>query len=52
LERAIRYSRTDVLALNSGLGGAEAQANVLVPSPATLARPSRLDLGLAVEEDW
>ena len=41
----------DVLALNSGLGGAEAQANVLVPSPATLARPSGLDLGLAVEED-
>jgi len=43
--------RTDVLALNGALGGAEAQANVLVPSPATLARTGRLDLGLAVEED-
>lgn len=42
---------TDVLALNGGLGGAETQTNVLVPSPATLARAGRLDLGLAVEED-
>lgn len=42
---------TDVLALNGRLGGPEAQTNVLVPSPTTLARPSGLDLGLAVEED-
>lgn len=51
-EFVIRRERTDVLALNGGLGGAEAQTNVLVPSSATLARASGLDLGLAVEEDW
>ncbi len=44
--------RTDVLALNGSLGGAETQTNVLVPSPTTLARPGGLDLGLAVEEDY
>ncbi len=43
--------RTDILALNGGNGGAEAQTDVLVPSTATLARPGGLDLGLAVEED-
>ena len=44
--------RTDVLALNGSLGGAETQTNVLVPSPTALARPGGLDLGLAVEEDY
>jgi len=46
-----RFRHTDVLALNGGGGGTETQADVLVPSPATLARPGRLDLGLAVKED-
>lgn len=45
-------SRTDVLALNGSFGGLETQTNVLVPSPTALARPGRLDLGLAVEEDY
>lgn len=43
--------RTDVLALNGSDRGPETQTNVLVPSPTALARPGRLDLGLAVEED-
>ena len=43
---------TNVLALNGSLGGAEPKTNVLVPSPTTLAGPGRLDLGLAVEEDF
>ncbi len=42
---------TDVVALNGGLGGPEAQSNVLVPSPATLSRPGGLDLDLGVLED-
>jgi hypothetical protein len=46
------FVRTDVLALNGGDRGAETQTDVLVPSPATLARAGGLDLGLAVEEDW
>lgn len=46
------FARTDVLALNGGGRGAETQTDVLVPSPATLARAGGLDLGLAVEEDW
>lgn len=41
----------DVAALNGGLGGAEAETDVLVPSPATLSRPGRLDLDLGVLED-
>ena len=44
-------SRTDVAALNGSLGGAETQADVLVPSAAALARASRLRLDLLVEED-
>ena len=50
--RARASLRTDVLALNGSLGGPETQTNVLVPSPTALARPGRLDLGLAVEEDY
>jgi len=42
---------TDVVALNGGLRGLEPQTNVLVPSPAALARPGGLDLDLGVEED-
>jgi len=41
----------DVVALNGGLGGLEPQTNVLVPSPAALARPGGLDLDLGVKED-
>jgi len=41
----------DILALNGGLGGPEAQTNLLVPSPTALARPGRLELSLAVEEN-
>lgn len=43
--------RTDVAALNGGLGRTEAQANILVPSSAALARSSGLGLNLGVEED-
>ena len=44
--------RTDVRALNGGLGRPEAQADVLVPSPATLALPLALSaLRLCVLED-
>lgn len=41
---------TDVVTLNSGLGGTETQTNVLVPSPA-LASLLALGLSLRVEED-
>lgn len=41
----------DVVALNGGLGGLEAQTDILVPSAASLARASRLRLGLGVLED-
>lgn len=50
--RSRECAHTDVLALNGGGRGAETQTDVLVPSPATLARAGGLDLGLAVEEDW
>ena len=52
LLRVLEFARTDVLALNGGDRGAETQTDVLVPSPATLARAGRLDLGLAIKEDW
>jgi hypothetical protein len=41
----------NVVALNGRLGRPEAQTNVLVPSPATLARTVRLGLSLGVEVD-
>ena len=44
-------ARTDVAALNGGLGGTETQTDVLVPSAATLSRTSGLGLGLRVLED-
>lgn len=44
-------ARTDVAALNGGLGGTETQTDVLVPSAAVLARSGGLGLGLRVEED-
>lgn len=43
--------RTDVAALNGGLGGSETKTDVLVPSSATLARSGALGLGLRVLED-
>jgi hypothetical protein len=50
--RNVRVSlHTNVLALNSRGGRLEAQTNVLVPSPTTLARPRRLDLNLGVKEN-
>jgi len=48
---ACGWKHTDVVALNGGLGGLEPQTNVLVPSPAALARPGGLDLDLGVKED-
>lgn len=48
---SILAARTDVVALNGGLGRTEAQTNVLVPSSATLARSGALRLGLGVLED-
>jgi hypothetical protein len=45
------FERTDVAALNGGLGGSETQTDVLVPSSATLARSGALGLGLRVLED-
>ena len=44
-------ARTDVAALNGGLGGTEAQTDILVPSAAVLARSGGLGLGLRVKED-
>lgn len=44
-------ARTDVAALNGGLGGAETQTNVLVPSSSALAGSGALGLGLGVQED-
>lgn len=44
-------ARTDVAALNGGLGGTETQTNVLVPSSSALARSGALGLGLGVQED-
>ena len=49
--RRVMSRHTDVAALNGGLGGTEPKADVLVPSPATLAGPRGLDLGLGVLED-
>jgi hypothetical protein len=46
-----RKPRTDVRALNRGLGRSEAQTDVLVPSSAALASSRRLGLRLGVEED-
>lgn len=43
--------RTDVAALNGGLGGTETQTDILVPSAAVLARSGGLSLGLGVLED-
>lgn len=43
--------RTDIAALNGGLGGAETQTDILVPSAAVLARSGGLSLGLGVLED-
>lgn len=48
---SILIARTDVAALNGGLGGSETQTDVLVPSSATLARSGGLGLGLRVLED-
>ena len=45
------FERTDVAALNGGLGGTETQTDILVPSSATLARSGRLGLSLGVEKD-
>ena len=42
---------TDIVSLNGSLGGTEAETDILVPSPAALARPAALDLGLGVLED-
>lgn len=42
---------TDIASLNGVLWGTETQANVLIPSPATLSDPGALRLGLRVEED-
>lgn len=44
-------NRTDVRALNGGLGRPEAQTDVLVPSLATLSLSLRLAAGLLVLED-
>lgn len=44
-------TRTDVAALNGGLGGTEPKTDVLVPSAATLARTGALRLALGVLED-
>lgn len=44
-------ARTDVGALNGGLGGSETKTDVLVPSAATLARSGALGSGLRVLED-
>ena len=46
-----RSKRTDVVALNGGLGGTETQTNVLVPSSSTLAGPGALGLDFGVLED-
>jgi hypothetical protein len=43
--------RTDVGALNGSLGGTETKTDILVPAATTLARASRLRLGLLVLED-
>jgi hypothetical protein len=45
------FARTDVAALNGGLGGTETQTNILVPSSSSLARSGALGLGLGVQED-
>ena len=45
------FARTDVAALNGGLGGTETQTNILVPSSSALARSGALGLGLGVQED-
>lgn len=42
---------TDEVSLNGGLWGTEPQANVLIPSSATLSGPGALWLGFRVEED-
>lgn len=47
----LSLSRTNVAALNGGLGGTETQTDVLVPSSASLSRSSRLGLDLGVLED-
>lgn len=44
-------ARTNVVALNGGLGGTETQTNILVPSATVLAGSGALGLGLGVKED-
>jgi hypothetical protein len=51
LQFSVSLSRTNVAALNGGLGGTETQTDVLVPSSASLSRSSRLGLDLGVLED-
>ena len=46
-----KHKHTDKGSINGVLGRLEAQANVLVPSPATLARSAGLGLNLGVEEN-
>lgn len=46
-----RVARTDVGALNGGLGGSETQTDILVPSSTSLARSGSLGSDLGVLED-
>lgn len=46
---ALAASRTDVGAIDGGLGGSEAETNVLVETGALAARLGGLDLGLGLE---
>ena len=49
--RILPCRHTNVVALNGGLWGLEAQSDVLVPSATSLASAGGLDLNLGVEED-
>lgn len=49
-EKSLDLVHTDVVALNGGLGGTEAQTNLLIPPP-NLASLLALGLGLRVQED-
>lgn len=51
LRAAPNISRTDVASFNGGLGCAETQSDVLVPSSSSLADGGGLRLGLRVQED-
>lgn len=46
-----RDSHTDVVAVNGSLWCSEAQANILIPSSATLSGTFSLSSGFLVEED-